>query len=102
MNSEDEQKLNLVKRYTRLAIVSVFLLALFWPLDDFFFWVFSGATSYFTFLAFYYRPRAEQEEETLERARPTWPPSRQGTSIKVPPKNVKLIVVICGSHNGGD
>lgn len=94
MDSEDEQKLKLVKRYTRLAIVSAFLLALLWPLNSFFFWIFSGATSYFAFLAFYYRPQAEREEEKFERAQPTWQASRQGTSINVPPKNIKLIIVI--------
>lgn len=96
MDSEDEQKLKLVKRYSRLAIVSAFLLALLWPLDSFFFWIFSGATAYFAFLAFYFRPRVEREEEKFEYTRPAWqaPEQDQDRPLNVSPKNVKLIVVI--------
>jgi len=94
MTSEDEEKQKLVKRYTRLAIISGFLLAMFWPLGSFFFWIFFGAASYFIFLVFYYRPRVEREEKESDYSRPTWQKSRQTTSINVPPKNVKLIIVI--------
>lgn len=59
----DDERPKLVKRYTRLAIVAGFLLALLWPLNSFFFWIFFGATAYFAFLAFYYRPRVEKKEE---------------------------------------
>lgn len=96
MNSEDEDKKKLVRRYTRLAIISAFLLAFFWPLGNFFFWIFSGAGSYFAFLAFYYRPRAERAEERFEHSRPAWQqPDKPGSmNIKVSPKNVKLIIVL--------
>lgn len=96
MNSEDEDKKKLVRRYTRLAIISAFLLAFFWPLGNFFFWIFFGAGSYFAFLAFYYRPRAERAEERFEHSRPTWQqPDKPGSmNIKVSPKNVKLIIVL--------
>ena len=94
MTSEDEGKQKLVKRYTRLAIISGFLLAIFWPLGSFFFWIFFGAASYFIFLVFYYRPRVEYEEKKFEYARPAWQESRQATSINVTPKNAKLIIVI--------
>lgn len=94
MDSEDEQKLKLVKRYTRLAIMSAILLALLWPLDSFFFWIFSGATAYFAFLAFYFRPRVDREEEKFEYAQPSWQATRHKSSVNVSPKNVKLIVVI--------
>jgi len=95
MESEDEHKLKLVKRYSRLAIVSAFLLALLWPLNGSFFWLFSGAASYFAFLAFFHRPRVEREEEKFEYGRTSWQaPPQQATSINVSPKNIKLIVVI--------
>ncbi len=96
MNSEDEDKSKLVKRYTRLAIIAAFLLAVFWPLGNFFFWIFFGAGSYFTFLAFYYRPRAEREEERFEPRRSAWqqPDKPASINIKMSPKNVKLIVVL--------
>lgn len=94
MTSEEEEKQKLVKRYTRLAIISGFLLAMFWPLGSFFFWIFFGAASYFIFLIFYHRPRVEREEKKFERARPTWQESRPATSINVTPKNAKLIIVI--------
>ena len=94
MTSEAEEKQKLVKRYTRLAIISGFLLAMFWPLGSFFFWIFFGAASYFIFLAFYYRPRVEHEEKKFEYAHPPWQESQQSSSINVTPKNAKLIIVI--------
>ncbi len=45
------------KRYSRLALVSALMLAFLWPLGNFFFWIFAGATAYFIFLSFYYLPR---------------------------------------------
>lgn len=96
MNSEDEDKSKLVKRYTRLAIIAAFLLAFFWPLGNFFFWIFFGAGAYFAFLAFYYRPRTERQEEKFEYKRPAWQqPDKPGSvNIKVSPKNIKLIVIL--------
>lgn len=60
MSAENEKDLTRTKRYTRLAIVSAFLLAFLWPLGNFFFWICLGATAYFGFLAFYYSPRSKQ------------------------------------------
>ena len=94
MTSEAEEKQKLVKRYTRLAIISGFLLAMFWPLGSFFFWIFIGAASYFIFLVFYYQPRVEHEEKKFEYARPPRQESQQSSSINVTPKNAKLIIVI--------
>jgi tetratricopeptide (TPR) repeat protein len=94
MNPEDEDKSKLVKRYTRLAIISAFLLAFFWPLGSFFFWIFFGTTTYFGFLAFYHRPRIERNEEKSEYARPMGRQYDQPTTINIAPKNVKLIVVL--------
>ncbi|MCW5910615.1 MAG: tetratricopeptide repeat protein [Cyclobacteriaceae bacterium] len=56
MSQQNKAEL-LVKRYTRLALFSAFLLALLWPLGNFFIWIFLGATAYFFFLALYYQPR---------------------------------------------
>jgi len=94
MDSEDEHKTKLVNRYTRLAIASAFLLALFWSLGSFFFWIFAGTTACFAFLAFYFRPRVEREEEKFEFTQPAWQATKHATPINVSPKNVKLIVVI--------
>jgi tetratricopeptide (TPR) repeat protein len=99
MSTEEEDKSRLVKRYTRLAIISAFLLALFWPLGSFFFWIFMGAATYFAFLAFYYRPRvmAEDTEDHFEFTRPRGyqeRPPDQPNSIHISPKNVKLIIAL--------
>jgi tetratricopeptide (TPR) repeat protein len=96
MSSEDEDKSKRVRRYTRLAIIAAFLLALFWPLGNFFFWIFFGAGSYFAFLAFYYRPRNERREERYESRRSAWQqPDKPGPiNIKMSPKNIKLIIVL--------
>ena len=91
---EDEKKSKLVKRYTRLAIVSGFLLAFLWPLGSFFFWIFFGATAYFIFLIFYYQPRREREPRDFDYAQPSWQAPKTTSSIPVSPKNIKLIVVI--------
>jgi tetratricopeptide (TPR) repeat protein len=92
MSSEDEANSKLVKRYVRLAIVSAFLLAFFWPLGSFFFWIFFGAGSYFTFLAFYNRPRPKPEATREEYARHEWHQPDQGSNVRIAPKNIKLIV----------
>jgi len=96
MNDIDKEKSKLVKRYTRLAIVSGFLLALLWPLGSFFFWIFFGATAYFLFLIFYYRPSrvVDREEIKFEYTRPAWQKAKQPSPTNVSPKNVKLIMAI--------
>jgi len=60
MSAENEKDLTRTKRYTWLAVVFAFLLAFFWPLGSFFFWIFFGVTAYLGFLAFYYSPRSKQ------------------------------------------
>lgn len=94
MNSENERKSKLVKRYTRWAILSGFLLALLWPLGSFFFWVFFGATSYFIFLVFFYSPRVEREDVKFEFKQRSRQPFGKTASIPVSPKNIKLIIGI--------
>jgi len=96
MNASDEEKTKLVKRYTRLVIASAFFLALLWPLGNFFFWIFFGATAYFAFLVFYYRPRSEKDSEKMkfEYTRPSWQKAKQPSSISASPKNVKLIMAL--------
>jgi len=100
MFTEDENQAKKVKRYTRLAIVSSFLLAIFWPLGNFFFWIFAGASSYFIFLAFYYRPRIyvnRSEEEDFEFNRPRGQQEGQpepSSTIRLAPRNVKLIIAL--------
>lgn len=88
---EDEEKSKLVKRYTRLAIVSGFLLAFFWPLGNFFFWIFLGAASYFAFLVFYYRPRPEKK---FDYNSAHWQEPDRAATVNVSPKNVKLIIAV--------
>lgn len=62
MNAE-EQNQHLVKRYTKLAIVCCFLLALLWPLGSFICWILLGAISYFFFLTFYYNLQTKEEPD---------------------------------------
>lgn len=51
------------KLANRIAIVSCFLLALFWAVDAFFFWVFFGAAAYFLYLAWHYKNQATPKEQ---------------------------------------
>lgn len=69
MSAENEPELR-VKKFWRLALVAVFLLAFTWPLGSFFIWIFLGATVYFIFLAYYYgpRPNRERKSESFSRA----------------------------------
>lgn len=90
----DDERPKLVKRYTRLAIVAGFLLALLWPLNSFFFWIFFGATAYFAFLAFYYRPRVEKKEEFFSSPKFSTQQPRQSGPTNVAPKNVRLIIAV--------
>jgi len=68
MNSNQEFNPDIFHRKARLAgriaIVSCFLLAIFWPLGSFFGWIFSGAAVYFGFLTWFYRNQAEPKEPT--------------------------------------
>lgn len=63
MEITEEVRKKLVTRYTRLAVISAYLLACLWPLGSFFFWIFSGAIVYFVFLIFYYKPRKAKSKE---------------------------------------
>lgn len=95
--SAEEDKPNLLRRYTWLAIISAFLLALLWRLGSFFFWIFFGATASFIFLAFYHRPRTERPRENFEFRRPRGQQERQpaqSKSIPISPKNLKLIIAL--------
>lgn len=92
MNADDNSKQ--VRRYAGLAIISSFLLALFWPLGSFFFWIFFGPASYFAFLAFYYLPRPERSEKKSTYTRSAWQEPDKPGSVNTPSKNVKLIVII--------
>ena len=77
MEPQEEQasKLNLKARRTgRISIVFLFLLALTWSIDGFFFWLFLGAATFFGFLSFYYRPKPVQQTQPEE------PWQRQDTS----------------------
>ncbi len=89
-------------RYFKWAVVSCFLLAMLWPLGSFVFWIMLGLITYFFFLSFYYRPKAEP---VFERKNPTssWGAKRQtGASVKALfermkiPKPIRLLIVVGG------
>lgn len=99
MLPDDELRQKLSKRYTRLAIISAYLLALFWPLGSFFFWIFFGAMAYFGFLVFYYQPKRERQQTNFNfgNNRPSGSspgdvPPVQNSGKQVNPKTVRLIV----------
>lgn len=96
MISENETDLIRTKRYTRLAIVSGFLLAFFWPLGSFFFWIFFGATAYFIFLAIYYQPRPKQDQNFSGHSRPNWKAPKSEPVSQSGRKKILLIVFIIG------
>jgi len=96
MSVENEKDLTRTKRFTRLAIVCAFLLAFFWPLGSFFFWIFFGATSYFIFLAIYYRPRPKQDENFSGHSRPAWKTQKSEPGLQDTRKKIFLIVFIIG------
>ena len=86
-----------VKRYTRLAAVCGFLLALLWPIGGYFFWIFGGLISYFLFLVWFYSPR---EQSPLKQ---TWSRPNAGATgsytTPTPPditKKVKWFFIVLG------
>jgi tetratricopeptide (TPR) repeat protein len=81
-------------RAKRLAIISCFLLALFWSLDAFFAWVFLGLAVYFRFLSAYYDYQATPKEPDPEY-RPKQPyPSPAHEGSKRPIRVIRLLPVI--------
>lgn len=98
MLPEEELRQKRYKLFSRLAIISAYLLALFWPLGSFFFWIFFGAMAYFGFLVFYYRPRRENQGANFNfgKSRPFGSPGdappTQNSGKQVNPKAVRLIV----------
>lgn len=82
------------KRFLRLAIVSAFLLAFFWPLGKFFFWIFAGATTYFAFLAVYYRPRPVQASRSYQtQSRSDRFTTASSADVK---SKIKIIAIVVG------
>jgi len=96
MASEEDEKSTKSKRYVRVTIVFAFLLALFWPLGSFFFWIFFGGAFYFGFLAYYHHPRSSQKraKANVEFDRPAWHARAQGKPIQISQKKIKLIVLL--------
>ena len=93
MAGEEEDRPKFVKRYTQLAVVAAFLLALLWKLGGLFFWIFFGATAFFAFMAFYYRPRVVRNEERFSYPKFSGQGQAQTPPPKVPPKNIRLIII---------
>lgn len=92
----DQDKIR-TRRFARLAIASVLLLAFFWPLGEFFFWIFAGASVYFVFLSIYYKPRPAQASRSYEQPRSR---SAQFTSHQ-PASDVKNKLKIIAIAVGG-
>lgn len=57
-----KQNSKLVKRYERLAIAAILLLALLLPLGTYIFWVLGGAAAYFVFLVYFYSPHKSESK----------------------------------------
>ncbi len=95
MASESDPDLR-SKRFTRLSLVSAFLLALLWPLGSFFFWIFLGSTAYFIFLAVYYSPRPEREQRE-SYSRPNQKPFTAEPISEASKKKIFKVIGIIGS-----
>lgn len=90
----------LAKRYTRLALIAAFLLALLWALGSFVVWILAGTTAYFLFLAIYYSPR---KTANFSRSSPKKPaePSRAGAHRDpaqplTPQQKKRIVFLIAG------
>ena len=85
------------KRANRMAIVSCFLLALFWPVGAFFAWIFLGAAVYFGFLTWFYKNQAtprEPDREQEGKQNPYASPSSGGSKSPIPIRFLIPIMVL--------
>jgi len=79
----------------RIAIVSCFLLALFWAVDAFFFWVFFGAAVYFRFLAWHFKNQATPKGQAYRHGgeqEPSYRAADRTKKIRISP----LIAFVAG------
>jgi len=90
--TESEKDILRSRRYTRAALVSAFLLAFFWPLGSFFFWIFLGATSYFIFLTQYYKPRLKRDKPDT----PAWQKQNSQPLANATKKKVGIVLLVLG------
>jgi tetratricopeptide (TPR) repeat protein len=90
MQPEEEQLKKLSRRYFRLAVISLFLMALLRGLSSFFFTLFFWPGVGFGILAFYYQRAAKKEEEakTAQWHQPDSAPSSNSN------KRITLIVIV--------
>jgi len=91
MLPDETVRIRKVTRYTRLAIVTAFLLALLWPLGSFIIWICLGAFVYFIFLIYYYQPEKEGSERNIkweQRDKQTHP---YDTKYKLSPKGFGIL-----------
>jgi tetratricopeptide (TPR) repeat protein len=100
MNST-EQKEKLARRYSKWAIACCFLLAIFWPLGNFVFWIMLGFISYFAFLSFYHRPKVapvfERRNTSFGRATQRTEAPAQAFFQKIKKlKPIQLLIAIGG------
>jgi len=94
--SQDADRLRRKSTRARtIAIVLMFLMALFWSLSSFFIWAFLAAASYCWFLAwYYYQQSLPPDEVSAGRASPDYPPTASTLSRTNLPK--ALIPVVIG------
>lgn len=92
MSAENEPELR-VKKFRRLALIAIFLLAFTWPLGSFFIWIFLGATVYFIFLAYYYAPRPNHARKSESFSR-TWDKDESREQKKPTVRLAVTIVII--------
>lgn len=83
-----------VKRYTRLAIISAFLLALLWPIGGYFFWILGGCITYFLFLVWFYSPRVKKRETEFRQTRQTNPSQKSSTPDEAKRKNQAIAFIV--------
>lgn len=88
---------NKVKRYTRLAVINGFLLALLWPVGGYFFWIFGGLITYFLFLVWFYSPRQQsQPKQNWSRSTYTTQQARAESLATDVQKKVKWFFIVFG------
>src|SRR5579859_1852120 len=90
MRENEEHTRNLSRRYTRMAVISLFLMGLLQGLHTFFFNMFFWPALGFGALALYYRIDANRQEQatTAQWHQPGFPPAPSGTK-----RLVQLIIV---------
>jgi|APTNR8051073442_1049403.scaffolds.fasta_scaffold00157_43 hypothetical protein len=93
----------LAKRFKRLAVITVFLLALLWALGSFVVWILGGITACFIFLAIYYSPRKPvgfTYSSTKKQEEPSRASAQREPAQPLTPQQKKRIVFLIAGIAG--